>query len=47
MLDSLHLEMVLILTQVGAPFAMNVPQAQKLFWMHLMVLIGDEAHVET
>jgi hypothetical protein len=46
MLDSLHLEIVVILTQVGARFAMNVPQAQKSFWMHLMVLLGDEAQVE-
>jgi hypothetical protein len=46
MLDSLYLEIVLILTQVGAPFAMKVPQAQKLFWTHPMVLLGDEAQVE-
>jgi hypothetical protein len=24
----------------------NVPQAQELFWMHPMVLLGDEAQVE-
>jgi hypothetical protein len=24
----------------------NVPQAQKSFWTHLMVLLGDEAQVE-
>jgi hypothetical protein len=24
----------------------NVPQAQKSFWRHLMVLLGDEAQVE-
>jgi hypothetical protein len=31
MLDSLYLEIVRILTQVGALFAMNVPQTQKSF----------------
>ena len=25
----------------------NVPYAQKLFWTHLMVLIREEAQVET
>jgi hypothetical protein len=24
----------------------NVPQAQKLFWTHPMVLLGDESQVE-
>jgi hypothetical protein len=24
----------------------NVPQAQKLFWMHTMELLGDVHHVE-
>jgi hypothetical protein len=24
---------------------LNIPHAQKLFWMHLMVLLGDEAQV--
>jgi hypothetical protein len=28
-------------------FAPNVPQAQKLFWTHPMVLLGDEAQVDT
>jgi hypothetical protein len=28
------------LMKVGAPFAMNVPQAQKSFWTHPMVLLG-------
>jgi hypothetical protein len=37
---------VVILTQVGAWFAMNVPHAQKLFWTHPMVLLGDEAQLE-
>jgi hypothetical protein len=46
MIDSLHLEIVLNLTQVDAPFAMNVPQAQRSFWTHPMVLLGDEAQLE-
>ena len=25
---------------------LNMPLAQKSFWMHLMVLLGDEAPVE-
>jgi hypothetical protein len=24
----------------------NVPEAEKLFWMHRMVLLGDEAQIE-
>jgi hypothetical protein len=31
---------------VGARFAPNVPQAQKLFLMHRMLLLGDEAQIE-
>jgi hypothetical protein len=31
---------------IGARFAPNVPLAQKSFWMHLMILLGDEAQVE-
>jgi hypothetical protein len=46
MLDSLYLEIVLILIQVGARYPTNIPQAQKSFWMHPMVLLGDEAQVE-
>jgi hypothetical protein len=34
------------LTQIGAPFELNVPQAQNSFWTHPMVLLGDEAQVE-
>jgi hypothetical protein len=30
---------------IGARFAPNIPLAQKLFWM-LMVLLGDEAQME-
>jgi hypothetical protein len=39
MLDSVHLEIVLMLTQVGALFATNDPHAQKSFWTHPMVLL--------
>jgi hypothetical protein len=46
MLDSVHLEIVLNLTQDRCTVAMNVPQAQKSFWTHPMVLLGDEAQVE-
>jgi hypothetical protein len=30
----------------GARFALNVPLAQKSFWTHPMILLGDEAQVE-
>ena len=32
---------------VGAKFAPNVPLAQKSFWTHPMVLLGDEAKVKS
>ena len=31
---------------IGAWFAPNIPLAQKWFWMHPMVLLGDEAQLE-
>jgi hypothetical protein len=31
---------------IGARFAPNVPYAQKSFWTHPMVIIGDEAQGE-
>ena len=31
---------------VGEQFAPNVPLAQKSFWTHPMVLLGDEPQVE-
>jgi hypothetical protein len=46
MLDSVRLEIVLILTQIGARFAPNIPQAQKSIWTHPMVVLGDKAQVE-
>jgi hypothetical protein len=30
----------------GARFTPNVPYARKLFWMHRMVLLGDEGQKE-
>jgi hypothetical protein len=32
--------------KIGAWFAPNIPQAQKSFWMHPMVLLRDEPQVE-
>ena len=43
---SVHLEMVLVLVQVGARFAPNVPKAQILFRTHPILLLGDEAQLE-
>ena len=31
---------------VGAWFALDLPQAQKSYWTHLMVPLGDEAQVQ-
>jgi hypothetical protein len=31
---------------MGVQFAPNIPSAQKSFWTHPMVLLGDEAQVE-
>ena len=36
----------IILDALGALFAPNVPSAQKSFWMHPIVPLGDEAQVE-
>jgi hypothetical protein len=47
MLDSVRLEIVLILTQDWAWFAPNVPQAQKSFWTHPIVVLCDVGHVES
>ena len=41
------LEILIMLTQIGARFAWNVPLAQKSFWTHLMELLGDVGHVES
>jgi hypothetical protein len=34
------------IVSVGAWFAPNIPYAQKSFWTHPMVLLGDKAQVE-
>ena len=36
---------VLCRCKIGARFAPNVPQAQKLFWTHTMELQGGVGHV--
>jgi hypothetical protein len=46
MLILVCLKMVQILTQDSYMVSQNVPWAQKLFWMHPMVLLGDEAQVD-
>ena len=40
-------DIVLISMQDRFMFAWNVPLAQKLFWTHLMELLGDVGHVES
>jgi hypothetical protein len=45
--DSVHFEIVLILTQDGTRFVLNVPQAQKSFCMQPMELLGDVGLVES
>jgi len=41
-----YLEIVLVSVNIGACFVQNEPQAQKQFWTHSMVLLGEEAYVE-
>jgi hypothetical protein len=41
-----RLVIVLIFMQGKCMVAPDVPLASKLFWMHLMVLLGDEAQVK-
>jgi hypothetical protein len=36
-----------LIMMLGAWFALNVPWAQKLFWTHLMELLGGVGHVES
>ena len=43
---SVHLEMVLVSLQDWCMVCGKHTMAQKLFWMHQMVLQGDEAQVE-
>ena len=40
------LETVLGWCKIGARVVANVPEAQKSFWTHSMVPLGDEAQVE-
>jgi hypothetical protein len=40
-----HLEIVLVSVQDRCTVS-NIAQAQKLFWMHPIVLLGDEAQVD-
>jgi hypothetical protein len=46
-LVSVHLEIVVILSQDRCMFVSNVPQAQKSFWSHVMDHLGDVGHVES
>jgi hypothetical protein len=46
-LDSVRLEIVLILTPDRAQFALNIPQAQKSFLTHPMELMDDMDYVES
>jgi hypothetical protein len=45
-LVSIRLETVLVSVQYRCTVCANVPSAQKLFWMHPMILLGDEARME-
>ena len=42
----IHLEMVLVSLQDRCKVYAKHTKAQKLFWTHQMVLLGDEAQVE-
>jgi hypothetical protein len=42
-----HLEIVLVWVEDRCMICAKVTLAQKSFWMHPMVLLGDEAQVET
>ena len=41
-----HLETVLVSAQDRCRFVPNIPYAQKLFWMHPMVLLANVVQVE-
>ena len=45
-LVSIHLEMVLVSLQDRCKLCAKHTMAQTSFWMHQMVLLGDEAQVE-
>jgi hypothetical protein len=40
-------DIVLILMQIGAQHALNIPQAQKSFWTQPIELLGDKGHVQS
>ena len=42
-----RLEMVLVSVQDRCMVYVKRTMVQKLFWMHLMVLLGDVGHVES
>jgi hypothetical protein len=46
-LISVHLEVMLILTQDSYTVCANVPLARKLFWRHPMELLGDMGRVKS
>jgi hypothetical protein len=46
MLVSIRLEIVLIMMQDSCMVCAEHTMARKSFWMHPMVLLGDEAQVE-
>ena len=46
-LDSVCLEIVLILSKIGARFPPNMSKAWKFFWTHPKEVLGDVGHVES
>jgi hypothetical protein len=47
MLVSVHLEIVLFLTQDECTVCANVPQARKWLWTHPIEHLGDLGHVDS
>jgi hypothetical protein len=47
MLDSVRLEIVLILTQDRCTVCGERTKVEKSFWLHPMVVLGDVGHVES
>jgi hypothetical protein len=46
-LVSVHLNILLIVTQDRCTFALNVPLAEKSFLTHPMEFLGDVGHLES
>ena len=46
-LVSVCFEIVLVLAQIGARFAPNVPRARKSFWAHPIILLCNIGQEET